>query len=821
MRSKMLTSAAALLLANATLAACTPLAKHGITGAQSEQRAMDTDIDAILARMTTEQKVAQLIMPDISTITPDDVRTYRFGTILNGGNSGPYGNEKAPASDWLKLADEMWVASMTPHTDGSPVIPVLWATDAVHGHSNVVGATLFPHNIGLGATRNPALIERIGEATAAEIAATGIDWTFAPTLAVVRDDRWGRSYESYGEDPALVGELGAAMVYGLQGRRGSPDYLGENRVIATAKHFYGDGGTNGIDQGNTKGDVAAIRQIHLTPYTPALGAGAETVMASFSSINGEKMHGSKFWLTNVLRSEMGFDGLVVGDWNGHGQVPGCTNTRCPQAINAGLDIFMVPEDWKALLTNTVADVESGVIPMSRLDEAVRRVLRLKLTYGAFTKPKPSARAHALPHGGIGTPDHRALARDAVRQSLVLLKNNGVLPIQPNTHILITGEGANNIAQQAGGWSISWQGGADLTNADFPGATSIYAGFEAAARDAGGSVELSSDANYTQRPDVAVVVFGEKPYAEFVGDIPHLDYADEGALATMRALRSQGIPVIAVFLSGRPLWVNPEINAADAFVAAWLPGSEGAGIADVLMADKNGRPRYDFTGRLSMSWPAACAQFDLNIAQDGYAPLYPFGFGLSYGAARPGIGPNVAAMPLDETCTQSAIDGGDHVPLLKAGVAVHPVILSIGDSTSAAVIASRQQSPGGQLAMTPVDRKAQEDARRFIFSGPAVVSWHLPAAVLANRTPQRLSLEVQVNAGPRDNGGALLRIMCGNGCYRELDITEQLKLANGKGWRQIDLDMSALKLPAGTSEDWSIALMADKPLSIDIAAVRLY
>ena len=818
MRSHLLKSAAAVLLASAALVACMPVAQDATPASVSAERNVEAEINAIMARMTTEQKVAQLIQPDISTITPDDVRTYRFGTILNGGNSGPYGNEKAPASDWLKLADEFWEASMAPHADGSPAIPVLWATDAVHGHSNVVGATVFPHNVGLGATRNPALIEQIGAATAAEIAATGIDWTFAPTLAVIRDDRWGRTYESYGEDPVLVGELGAAMVHGLQGRPGSADYLGQNRVIATAKHFFGDGGTGGVDQGNTKGDVAEIRQIHLTPYTPALGAGAETVMASFSSINGEKMHGSQYWLTDVLRGEMNFKGLVVGDWNGHGQIPGCTNTRCPQAINAGLDIFMVPEDWKALLTNTVADVESGVIPMSRLDEAVRRVLRLKFAYGAFDKPKPSERANALPKGGIGTMDHRALARDAVRQSLVLLKNDGVLPIKPNAHILVTGAGADNIPQQSGGWTISWQGGADLTNADFPGATSIYAGFQAAARDAGGSTELSADGSFNKKPDVAVVVFGEKPYAEFVGDMPNLDYADESGLATMRALKAQGIKVVAVFLSGRPMWMNPEINAADAFVAAWLPGSEGAGVADVLMAGKDGKARFEFTGRLSMSWPKTCDQFDLNKGQSSYAPLFAYGFGLSYAAAT---APTGVAAPLDETCALSAMDGGDHVPLIKAGVAVHPVVLSLVDDRAAAVVASRQQSPNGRLVMTPVDRNAQEDARRFVFGGPAAIAWTLPASTLTNRMPTRLTMDVQVNMKPRDGGGAILRISCGAGCSHSIDITEELKLAEGKGWRQINVDLSKLGLPSGSSADWTISLTADKTLSIDISTVRLY
>lgn len=812
MRSHLLKSAAAVMLASAALAACMPAATTA-PATVSAPKNVEADIDAMMARMTTEQKVAQLIQPDISTITPDDVRQYRFGTILNGGNSGPYGNERAPAADWLKLADEYWLASTAPHADGSPVIPVLWATDAVHGHSNVVGATLFPHNVGLGATRNPALIEQIGAATAAEIAATGIDWTFAPTLAVVRDDRWGRSYESYGEDPTLVGELGAAMVHGLQGRPGSADYLSENRVIATAKHFYGDGGTGGVDQGNTSGDVADIRRVHLSPYGPALGAGAETVMASFSSINGEKMHGSSFWLTDVLRGELGFSGLVVGDWNGHGQVPGCTNVHCPQAINAGLDIFMVPEDWKALLTNTVADVESGAIPMSRLDEAVRRVLRVKFAYRLFDKPKPSARAQALPKGGIGTPAHRAIARDAVRQSLVLLKNDGALPIKSNAHIIVTGAGADNIPQQAGGWSISWQGGADLTNADFPGATSIYAGFAAAARDAGGSTELSADGSFARKPDVAVVVFGEQPYAEFVGDVKNLDYADTAALATMQALKAQGIPVVAVFLSGRPMWVNPELNAADAFVAAWLPGSEGAGVADVLLAGADGKPRYDFTGRLSMSWPARCDQFGLNVGEAGYAPLFAYGFGLSYAAA---LAPTGAAAPLDEACTAPDSANAASFDVVKAGVAAPSVMLSLADSSAATITGSRGKSPAGFVTMTPVDNRAQEDARRFVFTGDAAVRWILPKPTVAGRAPVRVLIDMSVSGRALQNQVALV-VTCGDGCGQTIPIGDAVALAEGKGWRTLELD---LNLPATQGAQWQIALTGGKGLSVDIGAMRL-
>ncbi|MFN3510977.1 MAG: glycoside hydrolase family 3 protein, partial [Tsuneonella troitsensis] len=456
----------------------------------SAQASEDTRIAELLSRMSLERKIAQLIQPQINSFTPADMERYRFGSYLNGGNGGPYGNEFAPAADWLKLADEMWTASTAPLPGGEPVIPTMWGTDAVHGHTNVIGATIFPHNIGLGATRDADLLRRIGAATAAEIEATGIDWNFSPTVAVAQDDRWGRTYESYSEDPDIVAPLGAALVEGLQGRTGAPDRLGDGRVIATAKHFFADGGTaQGVDQGDVNGDIEALKALHGRPYPAAIAAGTETIMASFNSINGVKMHGNKPLLTDVLRGEMGFKGLVVGDWNGHGQIAGCKVDDCPQALNAGLDIYMVPDDWKALHANLLRQVTDGTISMARLDEAVGRVLRVKLRAGLLEPgaPKPSARGVGGRLAMVGAPEHRAIAREAAAKSQVVLKNAGVLPIAQGARVLVAGRAADSIAQAAGGWTLTWQGGVELDNKTyFPGATSIWAGIADAARNAGGS-----------------------------------------------------------------------------------------------------------------------------------------------------------------------------------------------------------------------------------------------------------------------------------------------------------------------------------------------
>lgn len=743
----------------ALLAGCGAHAEvQSVPAAPAAARAADAKSpEALLARMSIERKVAQIIQPDIGSITPEDVRKYRFGTILNGGNSGPYGNDKAPATDWLKLADAFWEASTAPLPNGEPVIPAIWATDAVHGHANVPGATVFPHNIALGAAGDADLIRRIGAATAVEIEVTGLDWTFAPTIAVARDDRWGRTYESYSENPELVTRLGAAMIEGLQGRPGEPGYLGPGKVAATAKHYFGDGGTaQGVDQGDVNGDLKALMAIHAAPYPAAIKAGVASVMASFNSINGSKMHGNTPLLTDELRGNLGFGGVVVGDWNGHGQVKGCTNSNCPQSLLAGLDIYMVPEDWKALHASLVAQVKDGTIPMARLDEAVLRVLRMKQALGILDgEVKPSQRSFGGKWELMGSAEHRALAREAVAKSQVLLKNAGVLPLKPGAVIEVAGSAADNIPQQAGGWSVTWQGGGDLTAADFPGATSIWQGIAAAAKAAGSTAVLAPEGSATGKPDVAIVVFGEPPYAEFVGDRKDLAFRDEEGLSLLKAYRARGIKTVAVFLSGRPLWVNRELNAADAFVAAWLPGSEGAGVADVLFGAR--AP----SGKLSFSWPKTCEGAPLNSA-DG--ALFPLGFGLGYGAASP-------LDTLDETCAALTHDtGATWFASGKLGARVQ----AVADNA----LLPDLRGSGNGIVVTGVDRRAQEDARRIAFGPGAKISLTGPASGAA----WRISYSVTSRpAGP-------VTVTAGG---QPFDITQGLSVAEGKGWREMVLSKACL------------------------------
>ncbi|MES2902553.1 MAG: glycoside hydrolase family 3 N-terminal domain-containing protein [Pseudomonadota bacterium] len=748
---------------------------------------------AIVARMSLERKVSQLVMPDIASITAADVAAYRFGTILNGGNSGPGGDDKAAAPEWLKLADAMWDASMQPLPDGEPVVPLLWATDAVHGHNNVPGATLFPHNVGLGATRDVELVRKIGEATAAEIAVTGIDWTFAPTIAVATDTRWGRAYESYAQDPALVTALGKAMVEGLQGTKGSATFLDDRHVIATIKHFFGDGGTGGKDQGDVAGPLPEIEAVHAAPYPASIDAGAQSVMASFSSINGVKMHGSRELLTGLLRDAMKFDGVTVGDWNGHGQIPGCTNIVCPQALMAGLDIYMVPEDWKALHANLVAGARAGTIPMARIDEAAARVIAMKLRAGTFDRPRPSARSLAGKWDVIGSAAHRDVARAAVRQSLVLLKNDNVLPIKASANILVAGKAADSIAAQSGGWSITWQGGGDLTNANFPGATSIFAGIAAAARDGGGNATLSSDGKFTRKPDVAVVVFGEPPYAEFMGD--RLDHRldDEEGLALLKRFRAQGIRTVAVLLSGRPLWMNREIAAADAFVAAWLPGSEGQGVADILVADGSGRPRHDFTGMLPFVWPADCAA--------GSPALFAYGQGGSY--ARP---PQLPA--LRATCARTAGAPANRTLFLRGPAS--GVSLIARDGGGEQMLARwTGNSPGGAVKVTPFDLGAQEDARTF--------SWTAPADLLVRfggsaGPTGSVELVFALVAAP---GGAVTLTGACKDC-KPVSIDSTLRLASDKGLRTARIPLACLSDRAVEG----MTIRAEAPVSLRLKSLRI-
>jgi beta-glucosidase len=590
--------------------------------------ALEAQVEDLLTRMTPEQKAGQLIQADIGSITPDDVRHFPLGSILNGGNSSPRDDKLAAPSEWLALADRFYEASAG--RPGEARVPMLWGTDAVHGHSNIPGATIFPHNVALGAARDPALIRRIGEITALEVRVTGLDWAFSPTVAVARDARWGRSYESYSEDPDLVRAYAAAMVQGLQGTPGTPEFLDGAHVLATPKHFLGDGGTAGKDQGDNLVSEKELRDIDSAGYQAAIAAGAQIVMASYSSWQGQKMHGNQALLTDVLKGRMGFDGLVIGDWNGHAQLPGCTPGSCAAAVRAGLDMFMAPDGWKELHANLLTQMSAGEIPAARVDDAVRRILRVKLRAHLLTEGRPSSRPYAGHFELLGAAAHRAVARQAVRESLVLLKNrNHLLPLSPRQRVLVTGDGADSLAKQSGGWTIDWQG--TEPNQDFPHGESIYAGIAHQVTAAGGAAELSPAGEFHTRPDVAIVVFGESPYAEYAGDVPTLEYSpgNKRDLALLKHLRSQDVPVVAVFLSGRPLWVNAELNAADSFVAAWLPGPEGGGIADVLFRAPDGTVRYDFRGRLPFSWPATPRPPAVD-GRAGEPPLFAFGHGLTYG-----------------------------------------------------------------------------------------------------------------------------------------------------------------------------------------------
>lgn len=564
-----------------------PKLESGVTN----DPAIDARAADILSKMTVEEKVGQIMQADVASVSPADVRTYHLGSILDGGNSGPYGNDRALAPDWLKEADEFWHAAMDNPAPGHVAIPIIWGSDSVHGNSNIIGATIFPHNIGLGAARDPALIRRIGEITAIETRVVGQDWTFSPTIAVARDDRWGRTYESYSESPDIVRQYAYEMVKGIQGEPGTPDFLRNGHILATAKHFLGDGGTDkGKDQGDNLSTEEQLRDIHSAGYQAAIEAGVQTVMVSHSSWQGQKMSGNQALLQDVLRGRFGFNGFTVSDWNAHGHLPGCTNTNCPAALMAGIDMFMAPDSWKGLYQNTLAEVRSGQIPMARLDEAVMRILRVKLRAGVLEAGPPSQRPYGGKWDELSSPEHRAVARQAVRESLVLLKNeHQLLPLKPRLNVLVAGDGADDMSKQTGGWTISWQGTGN-SRADFPRAQTIYEGVAEQVHAAGGNAVLSVDGRVGAKPDVAIVVFGEDPYAEFLGDRENLAFepGDPHDLEVLRNLKAQGIPVVAVFLSGRPLYVTREINSADAFIAAWLPGSEGGGVADLLFRKQIGR-----------------------------------------------------------------------------------------------------------------------------------------------------------------------------------------------------------------------------------------
>jgi beta-glucosidase len=779
----------------------------------------DAFVDGILTRMTLEEKVGQMIQADIASITPAELRSYKLGSLLAGGNAAPGNDVRCPPQAWMRLTRDFRRAALAAPALGHAPIPILFGIDAVHGNAKLIGATIFPHNVGLGAAHDPDLIYRIGRATAEEVSAAGIDWTFAPTVAVARDVRWGRSYESYSESPALVAQYAPAMVAGLQGRIGTADFMSPDHTLSSVKHFVGDGGTlDGRDQGDTVVAETELRDVHAAGYLPAIEAGAMIVMASYNSWNGVKLHGNRYLLTDILKGRLGFDGFVVGDWNAHEQVPGCTKSDCAAAFLAGIDMLMAPDSWKELYRNTLAEARSGEIPQARIDDAVRRILRVKALAGLFSRAAANSRGDAEALRQLGSAAHRAIARESVRKSLVLLKNeDGILPLDPHSRILVAGDAADDIGMQSGGWTIDWQG-AHNRNADFPGATSIFSGIERAARAAGGSATLSRDGTFSKKPDAAIVVFGENPYAEFEGDRETLEFApgDERELQLLRHLKGQGIPTISVFLSGRPLWVNPELNASDAFVAAWLPGSEGEGIADVLFRAADGSVPFDFTGRLSFSWPATAMPVTFDGAGIVSGSLFPSGSGLDYRSPR-------SVPPLSENAAVPAARQAPDGSLFYGGHVVAPWSMFVADGGEQVHVTNeRQRSPHDAVGVAHgLDglAAAWDGPRR----GALLISGREADLSSLAQRGGALTLSYRIDRAPEQRVTLEMRCIatsCGAGA--SLDLTAVFKSAPLHRWRTLDVPLACLS--AGHVDlarvEAPFELATAGQFALTIAAVRL-
>jgi beta-glucosidase len=583
--------------------------------------AHDAEVKALLAKMTLEEKVGQMTQADQEALKDvGDIRTYFLGSLLSGGSSDPKTNS---LRDWTDMYDRYQKEALETRLR----IPILYGVDAVHGHNNVIGAVVFPHDIGLGATRDAALVEEIGRITAEEVRATGIQWTFAPCVAVPQDIRWGRTYEGFSEDPALVAELGAAAVRGLQGK----DPSDPRRVLACAKHFVGDGGTSWgtgrgfasgrgapLDQGDTRVDEATLRRVHLPGYVSTLAEGVATIMPSYSSWNGEKCSGSRRLLTDLLKKEMGFEGFLISDYNAIDQLPGDDyRAKVERSINAGMDMVMAPTKYREFFTALKSLAESGEVPMSRIDDAVTRILRAKFAAGLFDEGRSPLADRSLQET-FGSASHREVARRAVQESVVLLKNrNAVLPLSRSAkRIHVAGRNADDLGNQCGGWTIDWQGRSGTPTLG----TTILQGLRNAARRT--KITFSVDGTGAEGADVAVVVVGEKPYAEGFGDRTDLGLAPEDRAAIANAGKA-GVPVVVVVVSGRPLILGDVAESADALVAAWLPGTEGDGVADVLFGDV--KP----TGTLSFAWPRSMDQIPLHAGSPGFDPLFAYGYGLSY------------------------------------------------------------------------------------------------------------------------------------------------------------------------------------------------
>lgn len=606
------------LLRTASLLTSAALLPGRPTQAQSGFSACDGRVKPLVDRMTLDEKLGQMAQAELGGLEDEaDVENYFLGSVLSGGGADPAAGNTLDA--WAEAVEGLISRSLRTRLG----IPILYGADAVHGHNNVLGAVVFPHNIGLGCTRNPDLVEQIGRITAEEMRATGITWTFAPCVAVPRDDRWGRTYEGFSEDPALVARLGAAAIRGLQ----TEDVGNPVAVLACAKHYVGDGGTRygsttrrdgspGLDQGDTRVDETTLRRVHLPGYVAAIAAGVGSIMVSYSSWNGVKVSANPQLLTGLLKEELGFDGFLISDYYAIRQIDPDYKTAVETSINAGMDMAMEPAGYREFIGVLAELVGERRVPMSRIDDAVTRILRIKCAMDLLDSRRPRRPARRLQRR-FGSAAHRAVARRAVRESLVLLKNDGVLPVADTAHVHVAGRGADDLGMQCGGWTIEWQGRAgDVTT----GGTTILAAIRAAAPRA--TITHSIGGTGAEGADIGIAVVGELPYAEGVGDRADLALSDRDA-AVVERMKAAGLRVVVVVLSGRPLILGPALEQADALLAAWLPGTEGAGVADVLFG------KFPPTGKLGVSWPRSMRQEPINVGDADYDPQFEYGFGLSY------------------------------------------------------------------------------------------------------------------------------------------------------------------------------------------------
>lgn len=753
----------------------------------------DIVVRTLLAKMSLEEKVGQMVQAEIKHITPAEVTKYSIGSVLNGGGSHPNGNKYASVNEWRSLANEYYQASIATPKKRTR-IPILWGTDAVHGHSNVYGATIFPHNIGLGAANNPELTQEITRATAKEVRYTGINWAFAPTVAVARDDRWGRTYESYSEDPNIVATHSKQAVLGLQGQSLEPSNS-DLTVLATAKHFIGDGGTSeGIDQGNTIITKREMLDIHGKGFKAALEAGAQTVMASFNSWNGKKIHGHKAAINALLKQEMQFNGFVIGDWNAHGQLDDCSNSSCPSAFNAGIDMLMAPKDWKALIKNTINQVNAGEIPISRIDDAVSRILRVKYHAGLFKpdyNPLPDKDLNFL-----GSYEHRNIARKAVRESLVLLKNNNnTLPLLSNNRILVVGDAADNIAQQSGGWTLSWQGDGN-SNTDFPGANSILDGIRSKLSNTNGTVTYDPSGEMppqyiAENYDVVIAVYGEQPYAESSGDRKNLmmPSTERMWLKKMANYRRHDVPVISILVTGRALSTNEFINLSNAFIVAWLPGSQGEGIADVLITNNLSDPQYDFTGKLPFSWPLSSQQNNINNYPSYLEqPQFTVGYGLNYTDSR-----TLAKLPINDKPEPLLLSSNGSLPIMLRNI-IQPWELYVGDEENwnIAIKGNKGSTQNNKtVVVTASDHSTQEDARNIRWNsneyGQAYFQYSetVDISKLAENNGN-LRFKIKVEQPPTNP--VAIRMDCMYPCSGTVDVTQMFNSLPHNKWQSVSIDL---------------------------------